>query len=189
VAVKVIVGLGNPTTQYSETRHNAGFWFLDRLAEQEGLRFAQQPSMQGMTATWRYAKQTVYLLKPSTFMNRSGMSVRALLSFYRLNAEDMLVAHDELEFAPGVAKLKKGGGHGGHNGLRDILAHGSPDFLRLRLGIGHPGDRSRVASYVLDRPSIADRQVLDGAIDRSLAVLPWLLEGDVARAMNSLNAG
>lgn len=143
--------------------------------------------MHGMVAVWRRAGEIVYLLKPMTYMNRSGLSVRALMSFYRIEPDGLLVAHDELEFAPGVARLKQGGGHGGHNGLRDILAHVAPGFLRLRLGIGHPGDRARVASYVLERGSLAERQALDEAINRSLAVLPCLLAGEVQRAMNSLN--
>lgn len=145
--------------------------------------------MHGMVAAWRHAGQVVYLLKPMTYMNRSGLSVRSLMSFYRIDPESLLVVHDELEFAPGVARLKKSGGHGGHNGLRDIFTHIGPEFLRLRLGIGHPGDRSRVASYVLGCPSVSERQLLDEAMDRSLAVLPWLLAGDIARAMGSLNVG
>nr|WP_246598929.1 aminoacyl-tRNA hydrolase [Methylogaea oryzae] len=180
--------MGNPTTQYAETRHNAGFRFLDLLAAREGLSFVQESAMQGMVAVWRRSGGTVYLLKPMTYMNRSGLSVRALASFYRIDPSDMLVVHDELEFVPGVARLKRGGGHGGHNGLRDITAHLSGDFLRLRLGIGRPVQRERVASYVLERAPLAERQVLDEAIERSLSVLSWVLEGDVQRAMNSLNA-
>lgn len=175
--------------QYSETRHNAGFRFLDRLAAQEGLVFAQETAMHGMVATWHRNGETTYLLKPMTYMNRSGLAVRALTSFYRIEPANLLVAHDELEFQPGVARLKKGGGHGGHNGLRDILTHIGSDFLRLRLGIGHPGDRTRVASYVLERASVADRQSIDEAIERSLTVLPLLLQGEEQRAMNSLNTG
>lgn len=143
--------------------------------------------MHGMVAVWRRAGGIVYLLKPMTYMNRSGLSVRALMSFYRIEPDAVLVAHDELEFSPGIARLKQGGGHGGHNGLRDILAHVPGSFLRLRLGIGHPGDRARVASYVLERGPVAERQALEEAIDRSLLVLPCLLAGDVPRAMNSLN--
>lgn len=145
--------------------------------------------MHGMVAIWRHGGETVYLLKPMTYMNRSGLAVRTLMSFYRFELDSLLVVHDELEFAPGVARLKNSGGHGGHNGLRDIFVHlKSPEFLRLRLGIGHPGDRGRVLSYVLERPSVAERQAMDDAIERSLGVLPRLLGGDVQGSMNELHS-
>lgn len=187
MSLRLIVGLGNPTAQYEKTRHNAGFWFLDCLAQREGLRFTHEPAMHGELAQWRVGSETLYLLKPLTYMNRSGMAVHAVMAYYKIAVDALLVVHDELEFAPGVARLKKGGGHGGHNGLRDIFSHIDPGFLRLRLGIGHPGDRSRVLNYVLDRPSVADRQAMDAAIDRALTVLPSLMAGDEQRAMNLLN--
>ncbi|TAN46824.1 MAG: aminoacyl-tRNA hydrolase [Methylococcaceae bacterium] len=187
MSLRLIVGLGNPTAQYEKTRHNAGFWFMDCLSEREGLRFAHEPAMHGELAQWRVGLDTIYLLKPLTYMNRSGMAVQAVMAYYKIAMDGLMVVHDELEFAPGVARLKKGGGHGGHNGLRDIFSHVGPAFLRLRLGIGHPGDRSLVLGYVLDRPCLNDRQVIDAAIDRSMAILPCLVTGDEQRAMNLLN--
>jgi PTH1 family peptidyl-tRNA hydrolase len=186
--IRLIVGLGNPTSRYHETRHNAGFLFLDRLAETEGLRFAAEKAFQGELAEWRSPAGSVRLLKPQTYMNRSGGAVRAVAGFWRIEAGEILVVHDDLDLPPGAVRLKQGGGHGGHNGLRDIAAHlGSADFLRLRLGIGHPGERSQVVDYVLERFGKAERMGFDAAVERGLAELPAILRGDFALAMNRLN--
>lgn len=189
MALRLIVGLGNPGRQYEETRHNAGFQLLDRLATRENLRFSQDNALHSLIAKWPAPSRTVYLVKPNTFMNRSGLAVQAAMAFYRLTADDVLVVHDELDFVPGIARLKQGGGHGGHNGLRDIAAQlsGNTAYRRLRLGIGHPGDRARVASYVLERATLGERQAMDQAIDAALDVLPLMLADDWARAMNVLN--
>lgn len=186
--IRLIVGLGNPTSRYHETRHNAGFLFLDRLAESEGLRFTEEKAFQGLLVEWRSNEGAVRLLKPQTYMNRSGAAVRAVASFYRIGIEEILVVHDELDLPVGSVRLKKGGGHGGHNGLRDIVANvGSGDFFRLRLGIGHPGDRDRVVSYVLERFAKDERERFDAALDKGIKELPGILRGDFAGAMNRLN--
>jgi PTH1 family peptidyl-tRNA hydrolase len=186
--IRLIVGLGNPTSRYHETRHNAGFLFLDRLAESEGLRFAEEKAFRGVLSEWRSGGGAVRLLKPQTFMNHSGAAVRAVATFYRIGIEEILVAHDELDLPVGAVRLKKGGGHGGHNGLRDIVANlGSPDFFRLRLGIGHPGDRDRVVSYVLERFGREERETFDNAVDKGIKELPAILRGDFAGVMNRLN--
>ncbi|HLF97118.1 MAG TPA: aminoacyl-tRNA hydrolase [Methylococcaceae bacterium] len=186
--IRLIVGLGNPTSRYHETRHNAGFLFLDRLAEREGLRFAEEKAFQGVLAEWRRSEGAVRLLKPQTYMNRSGTAVRAVAGFYRIGIEEVLVVHDDLDLPVGAVRLKKGGGHGGHNGLRDIVANaGGGDFFRLRLGIGHPGERERVVSYVLERFGKEERDHFDAALDKGIGELAAILRGDFAGAMNRLN--
>lgn len=187
-SIRLIVGLGNPTPRYEKTRHNAGFWFVDGVARE--LRVSVRPEVRFQGAFGHGdVPGGVMLLKPSTYMNRSGSAVASVLGYFKLRPNQLLVAHDELDLSPGVVRLKSGGGHGGHNGLKDIVAHlGTADFLRLRLGIGHPGDRDRVADYVLDAPNAADGDLIDKAIQRGLLELDDIVRGETARAMNRLNA-
>lgn len=185
--IDLIVGLGNPGGNYEQTRHNAGFWFVDAMARQSGT-FRSESKFQGDVCKISLSGHDCWLLKPATFMNRSGQSVAALAGFYKIPAENILVVHDELDLPPGVARLKQGGGHGGHNGLRDIIARLGADFMRLRIGIGHPGSKEQVVDYVLQRPSLADRQQIDSAIAAALAVMPELLCGEAQRAMNQLHS-
>ncbi|MFA6700030.1 MAG: aminoacyl-tRNA hydrolase [Thiomicrospira sp.] len=186
--VELIVGLGNPGAQYEQTRHNAGFWFVEEIARQQGAVFRPEPKFFGDVTKINWQGQQAWLLKPTTFMNRSGQSIQALAKFYRLTPDQILVAHDELDLPVGAARLKTGGGHGGHNGLRDtIAALSTPQFHRLRLGIDHPGDRHQVVNYVLHSPAKAEREALDAAIDQAAHVLIDILRGDFAKAMNQLN--
>ncbi|MDG4812036.1 aminoacyl-tRNA hydrolase [Hydrogenovibrio sp. 3SP14C1] len=187
-SVKLIVGLGNPGGQYEQTRHNAGFWFVEEVARQFNVQFRPETKFLGEAARVQSNGLDVWLLKPMTFMNRSGQSIQAIAKFYKIAPEEILVVHDELDLDPGVAKLKTGGGHGGHNGLRDtIAALGTKEFKRLRLGIGHPGDRNQVVDYVLKASSKTDRTLIDDAIYDATRVLPDLLNDDMARAMNQLH--
>lgn len=186
--LELIVGLGNPGGKYDKTRHNAGFWFLDRLAAQFGASFRADSKFHGETATIRHGNRLVYLLKPTTFMNNSGRAVAATARFYKLPVDHILIAHDELDLPPGAVKLKRGGGHGGHNGLRDMAALGSPDYWRLRLGIGHPGDKHQVVDYVLKQPGKADHALIDAAIDKSLDVVDLMLAGQMEKAMHKLHS-
>lgn len=187
--VKLIVGLGNPGDQYEKTRHNAGFWFVEDIARQNGEQFRPETKFFGEVAKIHLGTQECWLLKPSTFMNRSGRSIQALANFYKIPVESILVAHDELDLPAGTARLKKGGGHGGHNGLRDTIpALGSPDFYRLRIGIGHPGHKSQVVDYVLKAPSKPDLSSIEDALYETTRVLPDILQGDWAKAMNQLHS-
>jgi len=187
-AFKLIVGLGNPGPEHSETRHNAGFWFVDSLASEYSLSFRSESKFNAEICRIQTAEIDCWLCKPMTFMNRSGFSVQAMSSFYKISVEEILVAHDELDLDPGVARLKKAGGHGGHNGLRDMIAQmGNKSFTRLRLGIGHPGSADQVTSYVLGRPSQEDRQLIEIAIKESVDVMPLVLAGDEQKAMNGLH--
>jgi len=188
--IQLIVGLGNPGSEYENTRHNAGFWLVDELARIHGIRLAADKKFHGLAGKGRIDGKEVWLLKPSTFMNKSGQAVSALANFYKLGAENILVAHDELDMPPGVARFKTGGGHGGQNGLRDIIAQlgNNKNFHRLRIGIGHPGDKSRVTGHVLGRPAIAEQQVITAAIDEACRVLPDAISGDMAKAMNRLHS-
>lgn len=185
MSIQLIVGLGNPGDKYTKTRHNAGFWFLDGLSRE----FRYDKKFNADVAELVQNGQKIHLLKPLTFMNLSGDAVQKALQFYKIPPTAMLVAHDELDFAAGVCKLKKGGGHGGHNGLRDIMAKtGNRDFLRLRLGIDHPGDAKQVANYVLKPPSKQEKQAIDNALmDAERAVTVLLKEG-VEAAMQQLHA-
>jgi PTH1 family peptidyl-tRNA hydrolase len=189
-AVKLIVGLGNPGPEYDQTRHNAGALFVERVASAQGVSLSSDRKFFGLTGKFTHQGQDVRLLIPTTYMNRSGQAVAALAGFYRIEPEAILVAHDELDMPPGVAKLKKGGGHGGHNGLRDIIAQlgNQNGFYRLRLGIGHPGHSSQVSGYVLGRAPQAEREKLDASIDFALGVLPDILAGDWTRAMQQLHS-
>ncbi|MDH5592751.1 MAG: aminoacyl-tRNA hydrolase, partial [Gammaproteobacteria bacterium] len=179
----LIAGLGNPGPQYEHTRHNVGFWWLDQLAHDLGATFAVDNKYHGQLAQHQTSEHKLLLLKPLVFMNRSGQSVAALANFYKIPLSNILIVHDELDLPPGTVRLKHEGGHGGHNGLRDIIAQtGGKDFLRCRLGIGHPGDSRQVSDYVLSKPSQADRQLILSAIDDSLRVLPDVLSGDLEKA-------
>lgn len=187
-ALEAIVGLGNPGPRYESTRHNAGFWLADELARRCGEAFRSDSKTQGDLARVRLGGREVWLLKPATWMNHSGLSVASLVNYYRLAPAQVIVAYDELDLPPGTVKLKTGGGHGGHNGLRDtISALGSPDFHRLRIGIGHPGQRELVTPWVLSRPSAEDREAIAGAIERAVDVLPLLAEGDFPEATKRLH--
>jgi PTH1 family peptidyl-tRNA hydrolase len=185
----LIAGLGNPGPQYEQTRHNVGFWWLDQLAHDMTATFAVDNKYHGQLAQCQSSQNKLFLLKPLLFMNRSGQSVAALANFYKIPPSNILIIHDELDLPTGIARLKRGGGHGGHNGLRDIIAStGSKDFLRCRLGIDHPGNSRQVADYVLSKPSQPDRQNIVSAIDNSLHVLPDILSGDLEKAMHWLHS-
>ncbi len=187
--IKLIVGLGNPGKQYEQTRHNAGFWFVEEVARQHQVQFRPETKFLGDVARVQSNGMDVWLLKPMTFMNRSGQSIQSLANFYKISADEILVVHDELDLAPGVAKLKSNGGHGGHNGLRDtIAALGTKTFHRLRLGIGHPGHKDQVVDYVLHAPSKPDFQAIETAIYDATRVLPELLSGEMERAMHQLHS-
>jgi PTH1 family peptidyl-tRNA hydrolase len=188
--LSLIVGLGNPGSGYEQTRHNAGFWFVDALAQRYAVQFRDEKRFHGAVATLELNGSRVYLLKPYTYMNRSGQSVAALCRFYRIPVSGVLVAHDELDINVGAVRLKCGGGHGGHNGLRDIVSANSndADFLRLRIGIGHPGDSSKVVGYVLHKPSIDERVEIDAAIEDAVAVVPLLQGGDLQQAQQQLHS-
>ncbi|MFE8643713.1 aminoacyl-tRNA hydrolase [Sphingomonas sp. NCPPB 2930] len=181
--IKLFVGLGNPGPDYEATRHNAGFWWIDALARAWKLQLNVEKGYWGLMARTTIAGQAVWLLEPLTFMNASGKSVAALARFFKIAPAEILVVHDELDIVPGQVKLKFGGSHAGHNGLRDIHAQlGSPDYWRLRLGIGHPGDRAEVIHWVLKKPSLDHRIAIDQCIDRSLKAVPALLAGEMDKA-------
>jgi len=186
--VQLVAGLGNPGPKYTETRHNAGFWFVDALARRHGGTFRQENKFAGESARISLGGQEVWLLKPQTFMNRSGQSVKLLATFYKIPVESILVVHDELDLPPGEVRLKRGGGHGGHNGLRDIMAHLGKEFLRLRLGVGHPGHKDQVVDYVLQRPSRDEEADILRAIDHGLDVMSEVIAGELERAMHKLHS-
>jgi len=186
----LLVGLGNPGARYERTRHNAGFWFAEAAARRLNLHFRAEKKYQGRLAEGDWHGEKLRLLMPDTFMNHSGRSVGALAGFFKIPAERILVAHDEIDLPPGTVRLKTGGGHGGHNGLRDIVAQlGSPGFTRLRIGVGHPGMADDVVDYVLNRPGKAEQADIEAAIDRACEVLPDILNGDIGRAMQVLHTG
>lgn len=186
--IRLIVGLGNPGPEHARTRHNAGFRFVDTLAERQGERFGLESKLFGETARVVVAGQPIWLLKPATYMNLSGKSVAAALRYWKIDPEEALLAHDELDLAPGTARLKFDGGHGGQNGLRDtiqLLGHGK--FHRLRIGIGHPGHKDRVTSWVLGKPGKDDEILIGHAIDAAIDVLPLAVAGDFNEAMKRLH--
>lgn len=186
---KLLVGLGNPGRDYEETRHNAGFWLLDELAHQYRGSFAKQAKFFGETCKIRVGGADLWMLKPQTFMNRSGQSVQAMAHFYRVEPGEILVAHDELDMVPGRAAVKQGGGHGGHNGLRDMAAKlGSKDFWRLRIGIGHPGHKDRVSGYVLARPGREEERAIRDSCTLIQREFEELIDGSLARAAQSINS-
>ena len=185
--LRLVVGLGNPGAEYTETRHNAGFWFCERLADKLGVRFSHESRFHGLVANAREAG--VWLLMPQTFMNRSGQAIGALARFYRIEPSEILVVHDELDIPPGQLRLKFGGGLGGHNGLKDTSAHpGTHDYWRLRIGIGHPGDRNEVVNFVLKPARREEQQQIDEAIDKALATWPQLARGELNATATKLNA-
>ncbi|MFA7239639.1 MAG: aminoacyl-tRNA hydrolase [Sulfuricellaceae bacterium] len=187
-AIRLIVGLGNPGREYEATRHNAGFWWVDKLAAGKGAALSPEKKFHGLAARLNLSGNELWLLEPQVFMNRSGQSVAALAHFYKIAPQEILVAHDELDIPPGTVRLKQGGGHGGHNGLKDIVAHlGAADFWRLRLGIGHPGNRDEVVNYVLNAPRREEQELIEATLDKSLAVLPQMLAGDMQAAMLKLH--
>lgn len=181
--IRLFVGLGNPGPEYEQTRHNAGFWWLEALARELKINLTADKNYHGLIARTNINGQPVWLLAPQTFMNLSGKSVAALANFFKIPPQDILVAHDDLDITPGEAKLKLGGSHAGHNGLRDIHAQlGSDQYWRLRLGIGHPGNKAEVLHWVLKKPTLDHRIAIDQAIDRALKALPQFLSGDMEQA-------
>lgn len=185
--IKLIVGLGNPGAEYDDTRHNAGFWFVDNLAHKYKVKFTPESKFFGMVARFKHNGEDVFLLKPQTFMNLSGKSVVALALFYKILPSQILVAHDELDFEPGVVKLKQGGGHGGHNGLKDVDRVIGKDYWRLRVGIGHPGDKNKVVGYVLKSPSQDVRIDIENSLDKASSILELLLNGEYEKALKNLH--
>ena len=186
-SIRLIVGLGNPGKEYERTRHNAGFWLVERYAQQSGVALRKDGKYQALVG--RMPNNGAWLVLPQGFMNASGHAVQMLAGFFKIPAAEILVVHDELDFSPGTAKMKQGGGIAGHNGLRDISHRlGTHDYWRLRLGIGHPGDKDRVADYVLQKPSAEDRADIDEAIGRGIEILPLCLSGDLQGAMQKLHS-
>jgi peptidyl-tRNA hydrolase, PTH1 family len=187
--IRLLVGLGNPGPDYAATRHNAGFWWLEAAADKLGARLVPERSYFGLAARVNRSQGPLWLLMPQTFMNLSGKSVASLARFFKIAPEEILVAHDELDLLPGQLKLKQGGSHAGHNGLKDIDAQlGSRDYWRLRIGIGHPGVRAEVIDWVLKKPSAADREAIEQCIERSITALELLIDGPMDRAMMNLHA-
>lgn len=186
--LRLIVGLGNPGAEHQRTRHNAGFWFVDALAQRESAHFGMESKLRGETAKIVLGDTPLWMLKPATYMNASGASVGAALRYWKIEPDEMLVVHDDLDLPPGTARLKFDGGHGGQNGLRDLFAHiGHGKFHRLRIGIGHPGHKDRVSGWVLGRPSKVDEDLMLDAIARSLGVLPLAVAGEFEAAMKKLH--
>ncbi|AZT83008.1 aminoacyl-tRNA hydrolase [Marinobacter sp. NP-4(2019)] len=187
--ILMVVGLGNPGPDYENTRHNAGALFVEALARAAGQTLRPERKYHGLYARIQWQGLDLHLLNPTTFMNRSGLAIKALADFFKIQPQQILVAHDELDIPPGTARLKKGGGHGGHNGLRDTIAHlGSNDFLRLRVGIGHPGDSRKVTGYVLGRLGKQESEELSAVIDEIMRVLPDAVSGKLPAAMNRLHS-
>ncbi len=187
--IKLIVGLGNPGNQYEKTRHNAGFWFLDALTSRFGLSLKHESKFHGEALKAAINYRNVWLLKPDTFMNKSGQAVAALANFYKIEPEEILIIHDELDLPPGSVRLKQGGGHGGHNGLRDTESRiGSKAFQRLRIGIGHPGHANQVTGYVLGKASQDETIEIENAIERALKLLPEIIDGKQQLVMNALHS-
>lgn len=187
--LKLIVGVGNPGSQYAETRHNAGVWLVERLASQLGAVFKEEKKFFGRVATTQAEGRELRLLVPTTYMNESGKSVGALARFYKYEPGEILIVHDELDLPIGVVRYKEGGGLAGHNGLRDIASAlgGSQDFNRIRIGVGHPGDKSEVTGHVLGKASAVDKDAISQCIDEALRNLPLALEGNIEQAMNNVN--
>jgi len=190
VTIKLIVGLANPGAEYAATRHNAGAWYVDLLAERLRTPLREEPKFFGYTSRINLAGADVRLLVPTTFMNLSGKAVAAMATFYRINPDEILVAHDELDLPPGVAKFKLGGGHGGHNGLKDIISKlgNNPNFHRLRVGIGHPGDKNKVVGFVLGKPPSSEQKLIDEAVDEAVRCTEIWLQDGLTKATNRLHA-
>jgi PTH1 family peptidyl-tRNA hydrolase len=185
--IRLIVGLGNPGKEYADTRHNAGFWFVDEVARKANVVLRAESRFHGLVARAELSKHDVWLIEPQTYMNVSGQAVGALASYYKIAPEEMLVVHDELDLPPGTARLKKGGGAGGHNGLKDIIARFGQEFWRLRVGIGHPGNRDDVADFVLHRPGQAEEALIRESIEKSLKIVSLVVKGDLETAMHRLH--
>ena len=186
--IRLIVGLGNPGADYVDTRHNTGFWLIDLIAAERSLNFRFEKRYNAEECKFKAGGKDIFLLKPQTFMNRSGQAVAALARYYKIKPEQILVLHDELDLPPGTNRIKQAGGHGGHNGLRDIVNHlDSREFFRIRVGIGHPGDASQVVNYVLHKPSGADLNAIEAANRDTLAVMPLVFEGRIDKAMQALH--
>ncbi len=186
--IRLLVGLGNPGPEYDATRHNAGFWFIDEVARSLKVSLVAERSYLGLVARTNTANGPLWLLQPMTFMNLSGKSVAALARFFKIEPAEILVVHDELDLLPGQAKMKFGGSHAGHNGLKDIQAQLGPDYWRLRLGIGHPGARAEVIHYVLRKPPLAEREAIDIVSEKAVQVLEMILACDMERAMSKVHA-
>lgn len=186
--IRALVALGNPGPEHGRDRHNAGFWLADRLAERWGLGFSAEKKFKGELARLMRAGETLWLLKPMTFMNASGEAIQPLLAFHKIEPVEVLVVHDELDLPPGVARLKEGGGHGGHNGLRDTHRVLGPGYRRLRIGIGHPGHASRVLSHVLGKPSRHDQAAIEAAIEAGIDAVETILESGWNRGAQQLNS-
>ncbi|MFT5176229.1 MAG: PTH1 family peptidyl-tRNA hydrolase [Gammaproteobacteria bacterium] len=186
--IRLIAGLGNPGSRYESTRHNAGFWFVDRIAAAHKVSWKSEPRLFGAVAQLRVGGEVIRLLKPMTFMNESGRSLGAVCRYFGLQTEQVLVAHDEIDLVPGVVRLKRGGGHGGHNGLRDIIPQlGGPQFARLRIGVGHPGTKEQVIGYVLARANAQQSELIDDAIGRAVDRVDDMLTHGLERVMNELH--
>jgi PTH1 family peptidyl-tRNA hydrolase len=185
--VKLVVGLGNPGPEYKATRHNAGFWWVENLADAQRVRLRAQSKFFGRVGRVTDGGHDCWLLLPTTYMNASGRAVQAFAAFYKIAPDDILVVHDELDLPPGTARLKKGGGVAGHNGLKDISAKLGPDFWRLRIGIGHPGDRDEVTDYVLHPPRQEEAELISNAVEHSLGVWPLIQTGEMEKAMHRLH--
>ena len=186
--IQLVVGLGNPGSQYERTRHNAGVWLTEALTHRHQLTLSPEKKFLGSYSKMRIGSNNLHFLVPSTFMNNSGQSVKAITHFYKIPTDAILVLHDELDLPVGQVKLKRGGGHAGHNGLRSIIQHlGSADFWRFRVGIGHPGHRDKVSSFVLNTPSVADRIQIDRSIDNAVDVFDCLFDGEFEKAMRQLH--
>ncbi len=186
-AIRIIAGLGNPEDKYERTLHNAGFWFVDALARKCGGSFRYEKKFDADYCRVNLHGEDVWLMKPQSYMNQSGQPVRGMLDYYRLRPSELLVAHDEIDLPPGTVRLKQGGGHGGHNGLRDIIRHCGPEFLRLRLGVGHPGEKHKVTNYVLKKGSADIETAVERNIDEAIDVMPELVDGNVNSAMKKLH--
>lgn len=186
--LKLIVGLGNPGQQYAQTRHNTGFWFVAQLAETHGITLNADKKFHGLTGRGQIHGQDIRLLLPMTYMNKSGQAVVPMVNFYGIDNSELLIAHDELDIPAGSIKLKTGGGHGGHNGLRDITPHIGNEFHRLRIGIGHPGHKSKVSGHVLSKPSNDDQIAIEAALEEALSATKLLVTGDIEKARNQINS-
>ena len=185
--IQLVVGLGNPGEKYAKTRHNAGFWFLDQLAYHYQASFRQDSKFKGEVASFDYQGNKIWLLKPNTFMNLSGESLAPLAKYYQIDPKHTLVVHDELDLPPGTSRFKLGGGHGGHNGLRDIFKHYAKDFWRLRVGVGHPGHKDQVLSFVLNAASKQEQQLIDQSLDIAIEAMQDAYAGDMEAAMRLLH--
>ncbi|HNP64580.1 MAG TPA: aminoacyl-tRNA hydrolase [Woeseiaceae bacterium] len=185
--IRIIAGLGNPEEKYERTLHNAGFWFVDALARKYGGSFRYDKKFDADYCRIKLHGEDIWLVKPQSYMNLSGGPIRSVMDYYRLTVDELLVAHDEIDLPPGTTRLKKGGGHGGHNGLRDIIRHCGAEFVRLRLGVGHPGEKSQVTNYVLKRGSAEVERAIEENIDDAMAVMPLLIEDGLNAATKALH--